>query len=74
MELTGVSDVVSFDENEVIFLTSCGRLTLCGTSLHIERMSLESGEITVEGRIVSLDYEDGEGEPEKRGFFGKLFG
>lgn len=54
--ITGVRDVSSFDEKEVLLLTDFGRITLKGEKLHVSRLDLEQGEVDVEGRIDSLVY------------------
>ena len=70
LSLSGVEDVGSFDEQAVQLTTSGGRLTVRGSGLHMEKMSLETGEVLLSGRVDSLDYED---TPEARGFFARLF-
>lgn len=70
--VSGVEDVERFDENGVIMTTSAGTLIVTGEALHIGKLSLEGGELFVDGRIDSVAYEDG---PDRRGgFFSRLFG
>ena len=70
LELTGVTDVDSFDDTVVEVYTSLGRLTVRGTGLHIRRLDLGSGLLSIEGEIGSLVYVD---EPVRRdGFFRRL--
>lgn len=73
LNVTGVQDVDSFNENEVIFITSCGAVTISGEDLHINRLNLEDGQLIVEGRIQSLDYSDHEEQRQSVGFFKKMF-
>ncbi len=54
--LTGVSEVVSFDENQVVMDTDMGLLTLKGKDLHVSRITVEKGEADVEGQVDSLIY------------------
>lgn len=56
--LTGVTDVASFNEQEVVLLTDEGDITLVGEALHISLLNLEDGRLTVEGRIAGLEYGD----------------
>lgn len=56
LTVTGVSEVLSFDENEVVMDTSLGQLTVEGEQLHVERLSLDVGELTVAGTVQSLCY------------------
>ena len=58
LTVSGVEDVESFDENVVIVLTTKGLLTVKGSGLHIDRLSIDNGEINLEGTIDSLVYED----------------
>lgn len=71
LTVSGVSDVDSFDEQTVTVLTEMGELSIHGNGLHINRLSLEMGELLVEGDISSLTYEDREERP--TGFFSKVF-
>ena len=58
--LTGVREVVSFDENQVVMDTDMGLLTIKGKDLHVSRLSLEKGEIDIEGRTDSFTYSSNE--------------
>lgn len=71
LTVSGVSDVDSFDEQTVVVFTDMGELTVRGTDLHINRLSVEVGELLMEGQISSLSYTDA---PQKGGgFFSKVF-
>ena len=67
---SGVLDVDSFDERAVVILTNMGVLTVEGQDLHINRLNVENGDITVEGNIDRLQYAD---LKEKGGVFKGLF-
>ena len=56
--LTGVCDVLSFDVNEIILETDLGILMIKGNELHVNRLTLEKGEVDVEGRIDSFTYSE----------------
>lgn len=56
-DVTGVTDVVSFDESEVVLHTHGGRLILSGSGLHVSSLQLESGRLTVEGTLDAAAYE-----------------
>lgn len=58
LAITGVKDVTSFDDNTVVLDTEAGGLTVKGTDLHINRLSLEDGNLFVEGYIISCVYSD----------------
>lgn len=54
--ITGVTDVISFDEKDILLLTQAGKLTIKGEQLHVKRLNLEKGEVDIEGRVDSLLY------------------
>lgn len=56
--VTGVMDVISFDISEVLLETELGMLSIKGADLHVSRLSLEKGEIDLEGRIDSFQYSE----------------
>ncbi len=56
--LTGVNDVLSFDENEIILETEQGMLMIKGNELHVNRLTLDKGEVDVDGRIDSFTYSE----------------
>ena len=58
LEITGVIEVESFDENAIVMSTSQGDLTVRGEGLHIETLSLDGGALKVDGTVESLTYED----------------
>ena len=54
--VTGVQDVNSFDEKEILLFTEAGKLAIKGEQLHVKHLNLEKGEVTLEGKIDSLTY------------------
>lgn len=75
ISITGVIDVVSFDSQEIILETECGLLLIKGNELHMNHLTLEKGEVNVDGTIDGLTYSDTAGADKKAGnFFGRLFG
>lgn len=70
--LSGVTDVDSFNEEEIRLFTQLGELTIRGENLHINQMSVDSGDLSVEGEIRVLAY--GEKDRKKKlSAIGKLF-
>ena len=70
--ISGVEDVDRFDEPGIVMTTAAGTLVVAGEDLHIGKLSLDGGELHVDGRIDSVSYEDlGH---DRGGFFGRLFG
>ena len=58
--LTGILDVISFDENSIVLDTDMGLLTIKGKDLHVSRLTLEKGEIDIEGRTDRFVYSSNE--------------
>jgi len=73
LELTGVLNVDSFDSEEFLLETDLGFLTVRGQNLHMKHLSLEQGQVAIEGLIHSLAYLDGSSQSKSKGLFGKLF-
>lgn len=57
LSISGVEDVESFDETAVVVYTVKGTLIVRGEGLHIDRLSLDGGELSVEGTVDALQYE-----------------
>ena len=72
LTVSGVEDVERFDESGIVMSTSAGVLVVTGEDLHIGKLSLDGGELHVDGRIDSVTYE--EGGREQGGFLRRLFG
>lgn len=71
--VTGVNDVVRFDEQEVVLSTSGGEITLLGDGLHIARLHLEEGQLIVEGDITGIEYGQPQAQVARGGFFSRMF-
>lgn len=69
LTMTGVTEVVSFEETAVVLHTALGTLTVQGSSLQLKTLSLEGGQVAVDGDISALIYE----EP-RLGGWRRLFG
>lgn len=70
LSMTGVTEVVSFNENAVVLKTGMGLLTVHGSQLQLKNLSLEGGQAAVDGTISALVYE----EPRKSGTWRRLLG
>ena len=69
IDVSGVSDIVSFDENEIILNTSLGELSIDGDNLKITKLSIDDGIVEMTGRVIGLFYA---GEAKKKSkFFGR---
>lgn len=68
--ISGVKDVISFDEETVMLDTALGKMVIKGDNLHIMNFNNESGDITGEGKVHAMIYTADE---KSGGFFSKLF-
>lgn len=71
LTMTGVTEVVSFDDSAVVLRTQLGVLTVHGKQLQLKTLSVEGGQVAVDGHITALIYE--EPRPEG-GFLRRLLG
>ena len=72
LSISGVLDVQSFDEEQVLLETVRGMVVVRGQGLHVERLQLEAGELIVEGEIGLIEYDDS-GQP-RGSWLKRLFG
>ena len=70
LTVTGVSEVVSFDETAVVLQTGMGVLMVHGQGLQLKELSVEGGQTCVEGSVSALIYE----EPRQGGWLRRLMG
>ncbi|MEG0597194.1 MAG: sporulation protein YabP [Oscillospiraceae bacterium] len=71
LTISGVAEVESFDESTIVMGTTYGTLIVRGEGLHIEKLSLDGGDMRVAGNVSGLTYED-DGR-ERGGFLTRLF-
>ena len=70
LTMTGVTEVVSFDEETVILRTALGDLSVHGSDLQLKNLTLEGGQVAVSGTVTALIYE----QPRKTGWLSRLLG
>jgi sporulation protein YabP len=74
LQTSGVKDIYSFDESRVVLETSLGTLSITGEGLHINKLNIDDGNLTVKGTIHSCIYTESKDLREKsRGFFSRIF-
>lgn len=73
LNITGVLDVLSFDDQIVILETELGLLTIKGENLRINKLSLDTSEVTIEGEISQLAYSEKDSMEKTSGFLNKIF-
>ncbi len=71
LDLTGVTDVDSFDEKKILLYTQLGELTIQGRNLHINAINVETGKMSIEGDIYSVVYGE-KSKTKQLGFLAKL--
>ena len=70
LTMTGVTEVVSFDDGYVVLRTELGMLTVQGMGLRLKALSTDGGQMAVTGEVSSLSYE----EPRDGGWLRRIFG
>ncbi len=72
LSATGIEDVDCFDDDKVVAYTAEGQMTVKGAELKINRLSIEGGELELEGIIDSIEYQDSH-KSAGGGLFSKIF-
>ena len=73
LSISGVLDVLSFDDQVIMVETELGLLTIKGENLRITKLSIDTSEVIVEGNISYLAYSNKEVEKNKGSFISKIF-
>lgn len=73
LSISGVLDVLSFDDQVVIVETELGLLTIKGEDLRINKLSIDTEEVVVEGDIFSMNYSEKDMDKKGGNLLGKIF-
>lgn len=73
VEIRGMTEVISFDENSVVLLTTGGTMCVEGRELKVNILDVREGNVTVDGHVDSIYYSDTEPNDRSHGFLGRLF-
>ena len=74
LSISGVIDVLSFDDQVIITETELGLLTVKGENLKVNKLSIDTSEVIIEGEINSLNYSDAKNQDKSRsGLLNKIF-
>lgn len=73
LNISGVIDVESFNDEMVVVDTELGLLIIRGEDLHINKLSIDNSELSIEGYIISCEYNEKDGRSKGMGFFAKMF-
>ena len=72
LSISGVKEIINFDENELNLITLCGNLMIDGNNIHINVLNVSDGELEVNGEILGINYYD-TNLREKRSILSKIF-
>lgn len=73
LEISGVKQVESFDNEEFLLETVMGFLVIRGENLQMKNLDVDKGVVSIKGRILALSYIDDQHGEKAKGFFSKLF-
>src|SRR5699024_8658521 len=73
LEISGVKEVDSFDNEEFLIETIMGYLIIRGENLQLKNLDVGSGSVIIKGKVYELSYVDEESEGKAKGFFSKIF-
>ena len=73
LNVTGVKDVLSFDDEVIIMETELGLLTIKGENLKINKLSIDTGDVVIEGEINNLGYNDHSKKEQEGSILSKIF-
>lgn len=73
LNVSGVLDVLSFDDQIIIIETQLGLLTVKGENLRINKLSIDTSEVIIEGEVNSISYSSKDLSQKNEGFLGKIF-
>ena len=73
LSISGVLDVLSFDDQIVILETELGLLTVKGENIRINKLSIDTSEVIIEGEIFSMNYSEKELDKKNNSFLSKIF-
>ncbi len=73
LNVTGVKDVLSFDDEVIIMETELGLLTIKGENLKINKLSIDTGDVIIEGEINNLGYNDHSKKEQEGSILSKIF-
>jgi len=73
MTVSGVIRVENFNDSAIMLVTEYGQMTVEGANLHISRLSLETGDMNIDGDIIGLFYSGDSSDKKNSNLFSKIF-
>lgn len=73
LNVTGINDILSFDDQVVILSTDLGMLTIKGSELKINKLNMDESEVKIEGNISNIGYSQDTEEKKGENIFSKIF-
>lgn len=71
--VSGVKKIENFDDQEFLMETTMGMLTVKGENLELVKLDTMQGNVSIKGKIITLDYKEEEKQKESQGIFNRLF-
>lgn len=72
LSLTGVNEVMSFDEEKIVLNTMLGKLKIIGQNLKMNKLDVKNGDVIIEGYIISMTYSNKAKQKRRKINFKKL--
>ena len=69
LSITGVLEVESFDDTEILLTSTRGPMSIRGQGLHLQQLSIDGGQVAVDGTVDAMSYEEAQ---RKGGLFSRL--
>ncbi len=73
LSITGVNEVISFNDQAIILTTNLGSLTLKGKNLKMNKLDVQNGDVMITGKINSFEYSEKENTKNKDSILSRLF-
>lgn len=73
LSISGTKDVLSFDDEVIIMETELGLLTIKGENLKINKLSIDTGDVIIEGEVNNLGYNDHSKREQEKSILSKIF-
>ena len=73
LNVTGINEILSFDDQVVILSTELGMLTVKGSELKINKLNIDESEVKIEGNIINIGYSQNIDDKKNDSIFSKIF-
>lgn len=73
LTLTGVIEVINFDDETILLSTNLGKLTIKGEGLKVDKLDVKNGDVIIKGVISSLVYSNKGMKKNKENILKRIF-